>query len=592
MSITDTFTGAAGDLAAHTADDASTWSYIGGAGTFQLDGSGKLLPTDPGGWTFAIDSNVQSTPDIPCRIKLTFQDRTHSFVGLLSRIDGSGNGYFALWGTPDGSHLAFTVFLVVAGALGSQIGGWQGSAVDPAPGTDLWMEFAPVGTSIEINSSSDGVTFANVYTQTDATYSAAGKTGLGCDGTSANSSQGVIADDFQFGTSVAPFDYIYLDNANLYLTDNWLVSGSPAGAATIYPGAGIKGAFANTTRIRYFLDMSPEVTDSIPDNYNSTLLIGADGLVPASTQPTTGQAYIDAILDSTRTSHYSELRVQKRDYTNMFLNQSDYWSANGSGYPPIAVRIAKIGVDIGGTCVTLTGTPLQPKPKRVRIYGDSKAEGYAAMGLNAFETLASWGFVFGLVLDGEVTMQAFAGTSYQATAQGSIPVFGTYWSELWGGQTILDGSSHFRQPPDFVVIDYTNDVHIGALPSMATLATWAAIRTAMNSATTPLVIVMPDVAYARTNVNVQYPGPLQSSIRSIFATYHGTDPASYLDDEGEDEAAGTNFGSGPGNLWAFDSYHPSAVCHVHRGARRAQNLLAQLPGGGKGILTNPGFSGI
>ena len=182
--------------------------------------------------------------------------------------------------------------------------------------------------------------------------------------------------------------FIPMDDANLALTDNWFLDGTPKGAATVCSNAYVKVAFAGTTTLSVVFDMSPFRAGSFDMSYCPFIYFQADSLPinlqTASVQldPAAATFTVNINLDSALTTHYLTIFNNGRSFQTVTGTANMRWTPNSSGYPPMAVRILGFNVDNGGHTVSLLSTPIAVKSKRVRVYGDSKNDGGRNNGFN------------------------------------------------------------------------------------------------------------------------------------------------------------------------------------------------------------------
>jgi hypothetical protein len=389
-------------------------------------------------------------------------------------------------------------------------------------------------------------------------------------------------------------DLIPMNDPNLYLSDNWLVNGSPVGAASTYDGAIIKGAVQNTTTLKVIFDVSPEVAASVTAGDYPSVYIQTDGLqVPLqlTTQLSSSGGNLMVVscnLDNTKTVHYFTIFNTPRAWATT----ENIFTANGSGYPDLVTRVYGIAVDNGIKTVSLSSTPIALKPKRVRLFGDSKMSGAETVAVAHYNTLGSIGNSFANALNAEATFGAFSGSSFMGGAGQGIGPFGfptDYWKNYFTGSSLLDVNGHFKEKPDYVLIYMTNDVHqtTGITLAVGT-TTITEIRAAIGNPITPIILAMPDVVYSPATSFVQYPGPLRTSINNIYNAYHPLDSKFFVIDLGEDEAVGTDDGTpgDPNGPWGPTNYHIGSVKAIWRGAAFAtqiQKLNPPVAGGGVGI---------
>jgi hypothetical protein len=135
---------------------------------------------------------------------------------------------------------------------------------------------------------------------------------------------------------------------------------------------------------------------------------------------------------------------------------ADSWGSSGV-LPVNGFKITGMVVDGGAT----SSTPSSIKPKRMICYGDSRVEGYndsPPTGQTQDATYAA-AFVMAEGLNAELGLRAFAGMDFTLAGATNVPgiydpanVSTSSWNKYAFGLSMLDGSGHYNDPVDYVVM--------------------------------------------------------------------------------------------------------------------------------------------
>jgi hypothetical protein len=188
---TDSFTihgaeSAGAALSTHTATESGcTWTHLSApVASLALAAPSYVVPIDTD-WSISRCSVAQSDADSACEVDVVFPaglagTGQYFGAGLVSRLDGSGDGYAAFLGNnyPTAGKLRYSVYRVAAGTLGFEIGATS-AGLDWVAGATYRIRLRHSGTAIHFDiSTNGGGSWALVRSETDGAHADAGHFGL------------------------------------------------------------------------------------------------------------------------------------------------------------------------------------------------------------------------------------------------------------------------------------------------------------------------------------------------------------------------------------------------------------------------------
>ena len=212
------------------------------------------------------------------------------------------------------------------------------------------------------------------------------------------------------------FGDVYVNDSRLVWSPyNWHVNGS-AWTETSPDGGYVKVAFTGDT-LALGVDLTSQISEGV-----SLDKIRLDAYIDGSSTPIT-KTLADA---SNSFLTFSSTLSSGNHYAIIYLS-STFWGGGNDRWiiPTSVVRITKIQFanDGTGNILSLAGTPLEKKNKKILIYGDSITEGALDPGAAYAYAEYAYSAVLGKDLGVEYGQVAYSGMGWTVGAQGGGPYF-------------------------------------------------------------------------------------------------------------------------------------------------------------------------